>query len=353
MKRILVISLLVIIAIASIAFKLLNNKEIAEAKVYKRDVHEKALVQTAPVDFQQFGVEQAYVGTFQINREVTLSAEGQEKITGWFFQEGDFVKLGQTLVQLDKSLLEAQLIAAEASYTDAKADVQRYTNAVEGNALPKMQLDKANLALAAAESQLAVLKNQISKTKVLAPFSGYITAKLSDVGAVVAPSVPLGTLTDVSVLKLVINVPEEMVHQFQKGQRVQIETRVAELPKMYTGTVNFVGVKGDAAHNFPVSILVNNPQASLKAGMFAYVKKSGSKGQITEALAIPRSALIGSAQQPKVFVAENGKAQLRNIQLGSENETHIQVLAGIREGEQVVTTGLINLFDGKSIKTQN
>ena len=121
---------------------------------------------------------------------------------------GDIVQQGQTLIQLDNSLLKLQLQTIEVQIEGLQDDVKRYTILTEADAVQGVQLEKAKLGLKSAKVQRATIQEQINKTTIKAPFSGVVTAKLSEIGAFAAPGVPLLQITDLNILKFTVNVAE-------------------------------------------------------------------------------------------------------------------------------------------------
>ncbi|MEK7255668.1 MAG: efflux RND transporter periplasmic adaptor subunit, partial [Bacteroidota bacterium] len=262
--------------------------------------------------------------------------------------EGDFVQTGQTVARLDDTLLRLQVEALDVQIEGHSSDLRRYEVLTSAEAVPGVQLEKTRLALKAAEVQRKTLLEQISRTAIRAPFPGIVTLKMVETGAVIAPGVPLAQLTDIRSLKLTVSVPEVELSRFRKGQN--LNAKADALPgKTLAGQVSLVGSKGDAAHNFAVQVLVKNPQPdALKAGMYgSVIFAEKAAGQV---LAIPLSALTGSAKSAQVFVVENGKARLREVRLGVSGERYAQVLAGLQTGEIVVTGGLVNLEEGTPVR---
>lgn len=347
MKKILII-IGIVIAIGLTAWKLSENKKIAEEKVYRNDPNTKVLVKTAKVALQELNQVKQWLGTFEPSREIRITSETSGKVVKVGIGEGDKVEAGQLIAQVDSDILQYQLIAAQANYEEAQADVKRYQNLTKGEAVAQIQLEKANLAMKAAESQLKILQKQLKNTTVTAPFSGTITAKMFDLGSVVAPGVPVAQLTDISLLKLIINVSEIDIMKFKEGQQVQINTDVFP-NQSFAGQVSMISAKSDNAHNFPVQILVNNGgQNRLRAGMYGSVIVDNNLE--TSTLTIPRTALIGTAKQPQVYVMENGKSILRDIKVGMANKEVYEVTAGLKEGETVIIAGQVNLENGTLVK---
>lgn len=347
MKK-LIIALVIVVAIGLTAWKLSENKKIAEEKVYRRDPNTQVLVKTAKVVTQELNQAQTWLGTFEPNREIKILSETNGKVVKVGISEGDRVSAGQVIAQVDSDILQYQIIAAQANYDETQADVRRYQNLTKGEAVAQIQLEKANLAAKVAESQLKVLQKQLKNTTIVAPFSGTITAKTFDLGTVLAMGAPLAQLTDISALKLVINVPEKDILKFKEGQSVNVTTDVFP-EQQFAGRVSMISAKGDNAHNYPVQILVSNSNTNLlRAGMYGSVVIGNSLK--TNAIVIPRNALIGTSKQPQVYVIEGGKSVLRNIKIGVSNNEFYEVTEGLKEGEIVIVSGQVNLENGTPVK---
>ncbi|MGF1533634.1 MAG: efflux RND transporter periplasmic adaptor subunit [Bernardetiaceae bacterium] len=347
-------SLLIVIAIGgTVAFAgvtLLSNKEKVEAKVYRQPPELRPLVTTFRLENAPVDVQRAYLGTFQPYREIDLLAETNGKVIEVGVERGQNIEKGHVIARLDNDMIKAQMIAAEASYQKALADVKRYQDAVAGNAIPKINLDNAQLGLKVAESQRKVLEKQLELTTITSPFGGLATSKMFDLGSVLSPGVPLIRLTDISKLKLFVNVPEKEVNDLRVGQVVQIKTEVyPDLP--LEGTIVSIAAKGDAAHNFETEILVSNPVDSpIRAGMYGSISITQRD---PEALLLPRSALIGSAKKPQVYLIKNDTAKLVDLTLGATLGEMVTVRSGLRPGDEVVIVGQINLRDNTPIKVIN
>lgn len=349
-KTVITITTLVLV-IALVALRLANNVKAVENKVYVPDTNNAALVKTYKVEKKTFDYKFTYTGTFLPNREIMLVPQMPGEVKGIFFNEGDLVKQGTLLLQVDDAMLQAQYIAAKAAYEIANTNYERFKSASASDGISKMQVDNNWLQLKSAESQLKQLETNIQKSKLEAPFSGTITYRNVEIGSIVGMNAPVGRLTDVSKLKLEISVPESDVNYFQTGNDVSIETDLFA-GEVFHGKIDFVSDRGDNAHNYIVKVNVaNKNESKLKAGMYASV--TVNKDLNVSTLTIPRLALIGSAKNPQVYVVENGKASLRNITIALSNGSETEVLSGVTEGELVVASGLINLYDGCPVEIAN
>ena len=333
--------------LAFTAFTLMNNQTKAAEKVYQRDPNTKVAVTTAVLTQRDLAAQQQFTGAFEPVRENRIASEASGKVIFVGVQEGDVVRAGQVLARLDPETIRLQIEAAEVQLDGVQADVNRYTKLAQSEAVPGVNLEKALIQQRALEVQIKTLRDQLNRATLTAPFGGVVTERFFDLGSVLAPGAPLVQLLDISGLKLTVAVPEKEMLLFRTGQTVQIS--VDAYPGVdFTGKIRMVGVQADAAHNFPVEVLVsNNRNHPLKAGMFGALSFR-DKAQ-NSVLALPKAALTGTAKEPRVFVVENGKAALRPIVIGASNNDYYQVLSGLREGDTVVTSGQISLTDGTAV----
>ncbi|MAY84330.1 MAG: efflux transporter periplasmic adaptor subunit [Flavobacteriales bacterium] len=344
-KALYVIIPLAIIAI--VVIKLKNNKEITQSKVYQYDKEQAINVQVDTLKLENVNAEFSYSGTFEPNKETKISAELQGKINTILVDVGSVVSKGQTLIQLDNSLLKLQLQTIEVQIEGLEADVNRYTILAKADAIQGVQLEKAELGLKSAKVQKATLLEQINKTTIKAPFNGVVTAKLSEEGAFAAPGLPLLQITDITTLKFTVNVPEKDLSQFKLNRSYSL-TADAYSEILLTGKTTMIGSKANMGSSFPVQFMVNNTSdLKIKSGMFGKVLlKSEMSGK---GIVIPSSAIQGTENQPQVYVVKNGKAILQNTTISKKIQNKAFVSSGLNEGDVIVTNGFINLFDGANV----
>jgi RND family efflux transporter MFP subunit len=341
--------LLIVLAVAGVAamaaFKLIANKKEVEAKVYRPDLDLAASVQADTIQEAPFLKATQFLGSFGPNREVSIASETSGKVVIVGVQEGSRVAQGSLVAKLDDGVLLAQLHSATASLDNATSTLKRYEQAPNG--VTQLQMDNARTQLLTSQAQIEQLKKQIAQYTISAPFSGVITARNFDLGAVVSPGTPLATLTDISALKLEVSVPERYVAQFSANMPISVNTDV--YPGVdFSGRVWMIASKADASHNYTIKVLVpNNSTHPLKAGMYGNVTIGNTATR--PAISIPRSALIGSAEKPQVYVVENGIARIRDIGTGAGNATSVEVSKGLHAGDVIVSGGLVNLTDGTKV----
>ncbi len=347
MKKTIVYIGVALALIALVVFQLKSNKETTVKRVYHYDKEQAINVQTITLKFESVNNDISYTGTFEPNKETKVSAEIQGKINSVLVDLGSVVKKGQSLIQLDNSLLKLQLQTAEIQIEGLENDVKRYTILAKADAIQGVQLEKTTLALKSAKVQKATLIEQINKTNIVAPFSGIVTAKLTEVGAFAAPGIPLLQITDISQLKFTVNVPEQELSQFETNQQYALSAD-AYPQTVLSGRVTMTGSKANMGNSFPVQFSVNNTaDLRIKSGMFGKVQLKNDKEE--QHLIIPASAIIGTNIQPQVYLVNKGKAILQDITISSRFQNKVLVSNGLTEGDVVITNGFINLFDGANV----
>ena len=332
-------------------FKLLSNKKTTENRVYQYDKEKPITVSVDTIRLQNIVDANNYTGTFEPNKETKISADIQGKINAVLVDVGSTVSKGQTLIQLDNSLLKLQLQTIEVQIEGLEDDVKRYTILTEADAIQGVQLEKAKLGLKSAKVQRATLLEQISKTSIKAPFNGVVTAKLNEEGGFAAPGIPLLQITDINSLRFTVNVPEKDLVQFQANKIYNINSDVYPEILLY-GKIIMTGSKANMGNSFPVQFQVENTkQLSIKSGMFGKVNLSSTSQE--QGIFIPSSSIIEENGIAKVYIVKNGKAILQTITTSKNTSNKTVVINGLKEGDIIVTNGFINLFDGANVIIKN
>lgn len=346
MKKVLYI-IIPLALIAIVVIKLKSNKEIVNNKVYQYDKEKAINVQVDTIKYKLIGNEFNYSGTFEPNKETKLSAEIQGKINDVLVDVGTFVTKGQSLIQLDNSLLKLQLQSAEVQVEGLEADVKRFTVLANADAVQGVQLEKAELGLKSAKVQRATLLEQINKTTIKATFNGLVTAKLTEVGAFATPGLPLLQITDISVLKFTVNVSENDLSSFQVNQTFSINAD-AYANELLTGKTIMIGSKANMGSSFPVQFIVTNTSDfKIKSGMFGKVNMKSENQK--SGIIIPASAIVGTSSQPQVYKVKNGKAVLSVITIAQKIKNKTVVSKGLEVGDVIITNGFINLFNNANV----
>ena len=351
MKKTIIYISIALALIVIVVFQLKRNKETTVNRVYQYDKEQAINVQAITLKLESIKNDISYTGTFEPNKETKVSADIQGKINSVLVDIGSPVRKGQDVIQLDNSLLKLQSQGVDIQIEGLEADVKRYTILASADAIQGVQLEKTELALKSAKVQKATLMEQIKKTTITSPFSGIVTAKLTEEGAFAAPGIPLLQITDIASLKFTVNVPEQELSQFETNQLYSLSAD-AYPETVLSGKVIMTGSKANMGNSYPVQFSVNNTSdLKIKAGMFGKVqlKNDGER----EHIIIPASAIVGTNIQPQVYLVKNGKAILQDITTSNRFQNKVQVSSGLTEGDVIITNGFINLFDGANVTISN
>lgn len=347
MKRVIIV-IVVMAVVALVAFRLINNKKVIESKNQVKDnSNVQVAVNVAPVAPRTSENNLSLVGTVIPNQEIEIKSEVQGRIQSLPVNLGDFVQKGRVVARVDDRIRQLSLDNAQQKLADARQNLERYKNLYEGGAATKAQYDQYALAYETAENQLAQARKEVSNAVIVTPISGYVTNKPVEAGAFANVGTPIVTIVDISRLRVELSVAENDVYALKVGDNVSITSTV--YPGVtFKGDITFISPRGDEAHNYPVEVsIVNQEKNPLKAG--TYVNVAFNRKSNTPTLQIPRGALVGSVKNAQVYTVENNVARLKKLTIGQDNGPYLEVLEGLNEGEQVVTTGQINLTDSTRV----
>ncbi|MBP1225368.1 efflux RND transporter periplasmic adaptor subunit [Flavobacterium sp. 1355] len=352
MKKTIITIVIIIAALGVIGYVLNNNKKENKAKTdIVAEKNAAVSVKVTEVKTEEVSLDFVANGNFQPIQELTFSAEKSGKVISVLAKEGDYVRVGQTLLTVRGDVINVSAQQAQAVYQNAKSDYERYENAFKTGGVTKQQLDQAKLALTNAKSNLTQANINVGDTKVKAPISGFINKKYIEPGSILAgmPATALFDIVNVSKLKLVVTVNENQVASLKVGNTINVTASVYP-DKTFSGRITFIASKADESLNFPVEIeITNNSNNDLKAGMYG-TANFASNQQKQNLMVVPRNAFVGSVNSNEIFVAENGVAKLRKVTAGRILGDKVEIINGLSEGEKVIVTGQINLQDGNTVE---
>lgn len=286
-------------------------------------------------------------GTLNAWKEIKITAETQGKIEELNFDAGQVKAKGEILSTIDNKLKQLAVATAKVNAIKLKNDLDRIENIYKGGTASQQQLDDARFAYETARIQQEQAEKQLSDATLRSPMAGIITEKFVEQGSYVNIGGPIATIVDISKLRVKLNVSETNVYRLKIGDKVVVTNDV--YPGIsFNGCITFISSKGDDTHNFPVEITINNnKEYQLKAGSFCTVHIDIQDAQ--NKLYIPRQALVGSIKEAGIYTVSHGTVSLKSITVGNQPGEHLEVTAGISEGDTIVIEGQINLSDGKSV----
>lgn len=294
------------------------------------------------------------IGTLKANAEVVIKAEISGKISEILFEEGSKVHKGDTLIKFEDDLYKAEKDKYEAEYTMMKAEYERMDNLYKQKVGSKKAYDEAFAKMQSAQAQLASATAQLARTVIKAPFDGTIGILKGSVtpGNMVQQQTELVYVVDNSMVKVEFSVPAKYIDDIAPGQNVEI-TVDAYSGKTFSGTVDAIDSEIDTKnHSVLVKAVIPNKSGNLKHGMFANVRLiTGEKSGV---VLIDEDALLREGSIEYVWVIdEKGRAYRKRVLSGAKDINGVEIVAGLREGETVVTTGQLKLSEGLKTKILN
>ncbi len=289
------------------------------------------------------------VGALIAEDSVVLRPEIDGRIERLRFKEGQPVKKGAILVMLDAAEQRARVAAAEADLKLAQSRYSRSEELVAQNFISRQALDEARANLDILRARLRQEQVALGKTVIRAPFAGVVGLRQVSPGAYVGKGDDLVRLDALGTLKLEVPVPETALPRVRIGQRISLT--VDALPgQRFSGTVHAIDpVVDPVSRNVRVRARIANPKGQLKPGMFA--RATADLGGRTRAILLPEQVIVPRADGSYVFLAVDGKAELRKVTLGKREPGRVEVVSGVAEGDTVILDGQIKLRPGVPVVT--
>ncbi len=286
-------------------------------------------------------------GTVSAQSGVMLKAETAGKITKIYVSSSEQVKLNQPLIQINPDSLNAQYQEAQSQQLLMATEYKRQQAMRAKNIGVAADFDKAKADLIAARAKLVSIKAQLDQTLISAPFPGRLGLMQVEVGDYVAPGQALVSLQNLKVLRVEFNVSEKDLAKLALGQKVSLTTP-AFANKIFTGKVFAIDAIVDPnTRMVSVRAIIDKPPANFLPGLFGQVVLTVNEKR--NAVVIPRTALSYAVTGDTVFKVVNGKAIATVVKLGEARNEVVEVLSGIKAGDQIVTIGALKLKDGANV----
>ena len=303
-------------------------------------------VVATPSRIEHLSLEVEALGTARASESIDVTSKVSNVVTAIRFTEGQQVRKGDVLVELDGAQARADLAVADAALKESATQLQRSRELYETKVLSDQQIEQIESTYSANVARVAAARARLSDTIIRAPFNGRVGLRRVSVGGLVAPGTVITTLDDTSTIKLDFTVPERVVAAMKPG--LTLEARSVAYPdRVFEGKVASVDSRVDPnTRSVIVRALVPNGEGLLKPGMFLNVHLSRGTADV---LVVPEESLVPEQGDVFVYVVQDGKASKRKIQTGQRAVGTVQVTDGLQAGEIVVTEGTQKLRDGASV----
>ena len=309
-------------------------------------------IETATVEMRAVTDVFEAVGTLEAGESVTVVAEIDGVLMRLPFREGSRVNRGALLAKLDDAQLTAERERAAALLAQTQATYDRVKEVVDLGAGAPQDLDDASAALKVAQSNLALAETRLAKTRVVAPFSGYVGARRVSAGTFLRAGQEITDLAQILTLRVNFSVPERYLPQLAPGARVTVTT-TAYPDQSLEGTIRVVEPLLDPeTRSAQVVAVVENPGGLLRPGMSANISAVLSIRE--NSMTVPSEAIFVDGTQPFVFVVNQDSTVSRTaLTLGTRFADVVEVSSGLAPGTIVVRAGHQKLFEGARVVPVN
>ncbi len=312
-------------------------------------------VEVAKVEVTKLTDDTQAVGSLRSRQGVVMRPEVSGRIAQMNFRDGDRVKKGQVLVQLDDQLQLAQVQQSQAELSIALANHKRNEELVAQNFISKRSVDESAAALEVAQAKLALSKATAQRMKILAPFDAIAGIRTANVGDYLKDGADVVNLEDIDAVFVDFRLPERFQNKIKRGQTASV-TLDALPGQKFVSFVQAVDPLIDAnGRSIGVRGCIDNRQLRLRPGMFARV--TAVFGERERALVVPEEAIVPQGQRVLVYRVVDGKekdekiAQRVEVKVGIRRPGKVEIIEGIAEGDVIVTAGQQRLQrDGQPVR---
>jgi RND family efflux transporter MFP subunit len=315
------------------------------------------------------------VGNLIGEQTVAVVPKAAGRLEEVYVKLGDPVSRGQRIARIEDREIREQVKQAEAAFEVARATIrqreadlkfaetnlERSRELFGRQLLPRQTLDDADARHQAAVAQVELSRAQLTQsqarleelrinlanTVIVSPVTGFVARRNTDAGAYASQNAPVVDVVDISLVRLVANIVEKDMRRVSPGDSARVE--VDAFPgETFAGRIARVApVLDPATRTAQIEVEIQNPTTRLKPGMYARVNLTIE--QRANALVVPANAVIDREGQRGVFLANDNVAAFRPVQIGIEDSARVEILSGVTEKDQVITTGAAALQDGDRI----
>lgn len=285
-------------------------------------------------------------GSVLPNESAELTTQVAGKVEAIRFEEGELVRKGQTLLELDSREWRAQLQRLRSELEVAKQDLDRKEQLAEIKGVSESELEAAQLRVNTLEANIDETEVRLSYSTIVAPFNGRIGLRSVSLGAFISAGTPVATLVQENPLKLEFNVPERYAPQIKNGQPVLF--RVSNDDDHYQANIYATEpMINRSSRALRVRARANNDDRVLLPGSYADV--SVTLDSIPNALMVPTEAIIPRLDEQMVYRIKNGKAEEVEVKTGVRQPRKIQIAEGLQPGDTIMVTGLLQVRAGMPV----
>jgi len=305
------------------------------------------IVDVIIADYQNIENKVEVNGLVLANESVEIHPEISGRLVFLNMPDGAVVKEGTILAKINDADLQAQLLKSNTQLSLAIKNEERLNKLLQINGVNQADYDLALNTVNNIKADIEIVKAQIDKTIIKAPFTGKLGLRMVSPGAYVTPQLVMASLQQTNQLKVDFNVPEMYSSLIQKGKFVRV---IADNNQEYMATIAAEESQVNASTgNIKVRAILQ--QGNLKPGGFVKIQLDAGSGK--QSIMVPTNAIIPDANSKKIIVVKDGKGEMVKIKTGLRNAYGVEVTDGLNPGDSIVVTGVLFVKSGKPVKVRS
>lgn len=333
-------ALLIIAIVGFIAYRISSNKSKNDESKKSGDKNSPTIVTGMVVKTATFDNNLSLSGSIEANEQIEIRSEVSGIVEGIYFKEGSNVNKGQVLFKVNDTELKAQLSQAATKEGLAAENERRAKLLLQKEAISQEEFDIAKADHLSTKAQTQLIRAQISKTAIKAPFSGKIGLRSISPGTYITPTILVAKLVNTGKLKITFSIPEKYATQVSSGSN--IDFTVSGSNKIYQAKI--YAIEPEVAvetRTLQIRAIADNTDGKLLPGTFADIKLP--LNIIKDAIVVPSEAIVPIQSGKKVYIANMGKAKEVLVDATTRTDSSILILSGLKEGDTLVTSGVMSL----------
>lgn len=313
-------------------------------------------------------------GKIIVDQQAKVFSKLAGKVNAVNVKEGDLVKKGDLLVQLDTfdsgnkviqtqsslETLKQTIVQTKVAFDYAQTNYERTKALAEAGVVPQSDLDavdtklktaeaayeQANAGLPGAEASLDLAQSAVQDASIYSPLDGTVTEKLINPGEMASPGVSMLTIVNMQEVLLQVSVPQDKVFQVKPG--TPVEVFVDGIDQKFNGTIDLISPVSDSTNNtFPVKIRIDNSSGLLRVGMIARISLDSMNEKITE---LPKSSVVEQDQKYYVYKVDKDVVHLVQVEVKEKNPNWDYVISGVATNDEIVINPGSQLTDGVKVQ---
>jgi len=335
---------MIIVILAAVAWRYDSSNQTSKRP------HRSAPVVLHTVNESEIRETYEALGSARAAQSVTLTASVTEKVKSIHFQQGEFVKQNQTLLTLANEEELAQLAIAKIDLAEQQREYKRIENLVKRKSVSASELDRLQSSIDTARARIdqvnATLKDRIIK----APFDGLLGLNNVSVGSLLKPGDVITTLDAINQLEMDFDLAEIYIPRIKVGQKISANS-VAYPDQTFSGTIVSLDSRvNPGTRSIKVRAHINNQQRLLRPGMLLTLNIID---KTRNAIMLPEESVFMRADQHLVYKIDSEQTALeQSVTIGLRQNGNVEIISGLKSGEQVVQMGLLKVKPGSKVTPQ-